>query len=427
MSNKLFDDLAKGAATATTRRDALRIVISGLIGVLLSMFGGRGARAGNGECPQCGECLSVSVFSGAGESKIGNCDEPCTTALACGLAIQDNDYTTLKQALNQLGFVPAADPRSMIFNLDGETLRTVLETPHGHPTFADRTGSLFYLVEATGETIAFAAVFQGDDPSYALVIDDHGGVVKVLPRPDDGPQILTSTRIDPLSTRTLTRQRPTRTPSRQRSTRTRPRKGDKSQVTKNQHVITQSSFELDSCNKIFTALCTLGVAFGCPRVAAFLSGACVEGGLPGVAVCFLGIQVACKNAIALAGVAAGCGIGASLGCNCIPCWIKSKTCCVLGEYSCVDTDHDVNNCGGCREKCDPGGPPCKNGKCMYCDGEQSLCKHSDTPSSNACCCAKGEGCYFWNGNPPPGVSDNSAACCTFDDKKGYSCSCVSTG
>jgi len=42
----------------------------------------------------------------------------------------------------------------------------------------------------------------------------------------------------------------------------------------------------------------------------------------------------------------------------------SFTCCGgVHEQVCIDTEHDVNNCGGCGNVC-PAGDTCKNGKCV---------------------------------------------------------------
>src|ERR1039458_9829004 len=95
-----FDDLAREIARGTSRRDILRSLGGGLVGLFLSSVGIKTAK-GQGPPPVCGTCESCDL----GTDTCGlPCNPPSAGQTLCTMAASDGSYIRLAYYLTSNGF-----------------------------------------------------------------------------------------------------------------------------------------------------------------------------------------------------------------------------------------------------------------------------------------------------------------------------------
>jgi hypothetical protein len=402
MNHERFDELAKGLATKSfSRRQVLKsFVVGTLLATPLSALWNRQAAAqtagcvdtscvesaqqahalcigeskpglGKGrckkpkkQCQQCEDtfgtqlfdcgCLTINSSTATGESTYAPCEAPCAPQTLYEQANQDGTYSRLADYLTDDGFVADGSPKPIVYQEDGNLVRSQLSSSYSHPTRTNELATLYYHVEATGETLAFAAVWDSQEQTllYLLISDGTGLVQKV--DPSTTPQ-----QTDMPSTGSIT------------AAAKACESGELSSCLQNAAlalalcllkdcVIPAGPKVIPPCIPPNNPLCAFCVA-KCAAVAAILAGVCSLNHGCGASTLF------CSNNVC-------CGITEE-GCGGNTCCTSDKTCC---DGSCVTLrPDDTDNCGGCGRVC-PEGFSCTDRQCT-CPLEfpEQVCRRAD--------------------------------------------------
>jgi hypothetical protein len=183
----LFDDLAREIARGTSRRDVLRGLGSGLMGLFLSSVGIKKAK-GQGPPPiVCGTCQGCEITT-------DTCGLPCNppsagTAL-CAQASSDGSYLRLAYYLTTNGFLSVGESDSVLVYQSGALLQSVLVTNFQNPSVPGNTAFVSYSVNPQGDITPVALVLQNGAPIYALSVDYNGRIIQTVATQTSGTQAL---------------------------------------------------------------------------------------------------------------------------------------------------------------------------------------------------------------------------------------------
>lgn len=170
----IFDNLARGVARGTSRRDVLRAFVGGLAGLLLSSLGIRKVSAAAATCGTCQACnLDTNV-----------CGLPCTppsagTAL-CAHVGSDGSYLRLVNYLTNNGFASVGASNSVIFYRSGGLFQSVLATNFQNLSVPDETAVIVYALSPIGGVSTLAVLYQDGVQSFALGVDPDGRVFQTV-------------------------------------------------------------------------------------------------------------------------------------------------------------------------------------------------------------------------------------------------------
>lgn len=233
MNEERFDDLTRALATnRLSRRQVLKsfaagVLLAGPLGTLVQKAGVaqtldcvatrcvRGAKRKYAECndrcrkvakrkraeclegcqasysgnlANCG-CVTVDTDTATGKVAYAPCADPCTPQTLSEQAHQDPHYSKLADFLTANGFAADEGPTSVVSQQDGQLVRSQLGGTFSHPTRTNESATLSYIVEVSGDTQAFAYVWdnQNENLLYLLAVDEAGFVQKVN-LPEDSQQ-----------------------------------------------------------------------------------------------------------------------------------------------------------------------------------------------------------------------------------------------
>lgn len=150
----------------------------------------------SGQLLDCG-CLEINSDTATGKTTYVPCEDPCMPQTLSEQAHQDPHYSTLADYLTVVGFAADADPDPVVFQQDGQLVRSLLVTTYSNPTRTNEIATLTYNLEASGEAPVLAFVQDKQDATllYLLVVDGAGLVQKVshLEDPEQASEALQQT------------------------------------------------------------------------------------------------------------------------------------------------------------------------------------------------------------------------------------------
>jgi len=169
--NTIFDDLTREIARGHSRRDALRRLGIGLVGLFLASLGVKKASA----AVSCGTCQACNLDT-------NTCGLPCsptsTGQTLCTMASSDGSYLRLVNYLTANGFVSAGVSDSVLLYRSGSLFQSVLATNFQNPSVPSEIAFVAYAVSPEGGITPLAVVLQNGIPSYGLNVDYNGRIVQ---------------------------------------------------------------------------------------------------------------------------------------------------------------------------------------------------------------------------------------------------------
>jgi hypothetical protein len=129
-------------------------------------------------------CGCATVDLGFPTPRYAPCEDPCALRTVYGQAEDDPGYIKLVDHLTSDGFTADGGPELAVIRRDGTPERMLLSNTYSDPARTSEVAELYYDVEITGETVAFAAVWDKQQATllHLLAIhDDNGSVQEVFP------------------------------------------------------------------------------------------------------------------------------------------------------------------------------------------------------------------------------------------------------
>jgi hypothetical protein len=343
-----YDECKKGCRNLPTRRRRRRCLT-------------RCRTAFGTQLLDCG-CVTLNTNTATGGVTPAPCEDPCTAQVLHDQASQDVHYSLLADYLANDGFAPDERPNAIVFKEDGTLVRSELSSTYSHPTRTNELATLYYHVESTSETLAFAAVWDNQEKKllYLLISDGTGLVQRVEPS----------------------------TPSQQTNM--------PSTVSINAAGKTCGSERLRLCLLGAGAALTACLVKDCliPGPKPPLVPLCIPPNTPACAICLA--KCAASTAIVATGCSLlfGCGVLNTKFCsNDVCCGITetgcSGNCCASLEECCSGICcPSCQTCidGACSPKCTT--PPltnCVDGTCMCPEGTEDPCGNICCPAGQKCC------------------------------------------
>jgi hypothetical protein len=365
-----FDDLAREVARGTSRRDVLRSLGGGLVGLLLSSVGIRSAKGQQGLAPVCGTCQGCELTT-------GTCGLPCNPPSAgttlCTQAGSDGSYIRLAYYLTNNGFVSVGASDSVIVYQNGQLAGSSMTTNFTNG-LTGLSASISYTVTPNGDILPYALVSQSGAIVYALGVDANGTVVQSIVTQQITPPSAESPRGAPAGAGQ-------RVPG---------------SATSIKPDLSWSSF----CNFLLGQICDVGAGIYCPiYFAPECAGASAPTGEGAFPFCMAFVTLACAE-VALV----GCQEAHDLFCNsCTP------------NVPCKDPNYGGSCCPPCLI--------CPSGvQCISNPDPNATCP-TGAVCCNAVCCAPGLVCTN-NKCMSPNPTCTGAYCGSFIDcNVGEDCQC----
>lgn len=291
-------------------------------------------------CAECGTCISCETLS---SECIDQCREPCLAQQLCRASSNRRDFRALSAFLRDAGFAPTHEPRAYEIFKRGDVVRSFVGIEH-IKRGSGQKATLIYVVDASGESAAYAIGEASGTLTFALVLDESGQV----------------TRID------LVTDPDHKTPPR-KTRRGAPNANDAGPSRTSKIGCKACQYV---CGASLGAACEWALVGGvCGPVAVTTAGlgglACL---LATSAICIVGTDLGCETT---------CEQMACCGLSCQ----DTRGCCaqlipVPGGNPCVDDAHDPSHCGGCYNACTLG-EICDDGVCgcggQTCSAFQQCC------------------------------------------------------
>lgn len=176
-----FDTLSKEMARAVSRREAIRTLLRGSVGIFLMSagFSRRSAQAESTACTACGSCATLNVTT----SEIATCTESCEAQTLCNSAQSYAPYQLLTSTLE--GNFQAVNYDALI-SINSSSQTQLFHTVYVSPTDSTQTADLFVVWGTGAEVVAFAALYSGGIPTASYIVNDSS-VVQLEPLPQSPP------------------------------------------------------------------------------------------------------------------------------------------------------------------------------------------------------------------------------------------------
>ena len=137
-----------------------------------------------------GRWLTSSVTTESDTATCGPCSDSCAAAGLCAQANQNPDHQLLVCYLNARGFVLAQESEAAVVWKDGVWHRSGTITYFAQTNDPTQTAIVYFGIEVTGETGAYAVVYVAGAPDHGIWVGPTGGVEQVSSPDEMTPQSL---------------------------------------------------------------------------------------------------------------------------------------------------------------------------------------------------------------------------------------------